>query len=171
MKLHEAMEIYQAAIKVCSFDWSYNDPDAVASIDALRELIGSHRQMISSSEASVEAELKTKGLNAPRLTSEHIDAQVRNVQYCVFVGTTMTVCAITLRNGFVVIGNSAAASKENFDEAIGRRIAYDNARNKIWALEGYLLRETLHHIEYDPHPFEDYIPVGKMKRFGDFSES
>lgn len=40
-------------------------------------------------------------------------------------------------------GESAAASPENFDEAIGRRIARDKARSKIWALEGYLLRERL----------------------------
>ena len=32
---------------------------------------------------------------------------------------------------------------ENFDEVIGREIARKNAREKIWALEGYLLRERL----------------------------
>lgn len=98
---------------------------------------------IKATEASVEAELKTKGLNAPRLTPELIDATVVATDYYVFPGTTMTVCALTLRNGYVVIGESAAASPENFDEAIGRRIARDNARNRIWGLEGYLLREKL----------------------------
>jgi hypothetical protein len=98
---------------------------------------------ISASEASIEAELKTKGLNAPRLSPDKIDATIISEDYHVFPGTTMTVCALKLRNGFVVIGESAAASPENFDEAIGRRIARDNARNKIWALEGYLLRTQL----------------------------
>jgi hypothetical protein len=55
----------------------------------------------------------------------------------------MTVCALTLRNGYLVTGESAAASPENFNEEIGRKIARTNARNKIWALEGYLLRERL----------------------------
>jgi hypothetical protein len=63
--------------------------------------------------------------------------------YHVFPGTTMTVCALKLRNGFVVVGESTAASPENFDEAIGRRIARENARNRIWALEDYVLRERL----------------------------
>lgn len=63
--------------------------------------------------------------------------------YHVFPGTTLTVCALRLRNGFVVTGESAAASPENFDQAIGRTIARDKARQKIWALEGYLLRERL----------------------------
>ena len=42
-----------------------------------------------------------------------------------------------------VTGESAAASPQNFDADIGRKIARENARNKIWALEGYLLRSKL----------------------------
>jgi hypothetical protein len=99
--------------------------------------------MLSASEAAIEAEIKTKGLNAPRLAPDKIDAVIVGEDYHVFPGTTMTVCALKLRNGYVVIGESAAASPENFDEAIGKRIARDNARNKIWALEGYLLRSRL----------------------------
>ena len=98
---------------------------------------------LSASEASIEAEIKTKGLNAPRLTPDHIDAQIAGEAYHVFPGTTLTVCALTLQNGFLVVGESAAASPANFDESIGRRIARDNARNKIWALEGYVLRSRL----------------------------
>lgn len=99
--------------------------------------------MLSASEAAIEAEIKTKGLNAPRLTPDLIDATIVGEDYHVFPGTTMTVCALKLRNGFVVIGESAAASPENFDAAIGKRIARDNARNRIWALEGYALRNKL----------------------------
>lgn len=94
-------------------------------------------------EAKIEKEIQEKGLNAPRLNPSMIDEAIHSEQYHVFPGTTMTVCAMTLRNGYIVTGESAAASPENFDEAIGRKIARDNARNKIWALEGYLLREKL----------------------------
>ena len=97
---------------------------------------------MSKDEAQIEAEIQAKGLNAPRLTPDLIDASIVSEQYHVFAGTTMTVCALSLRNGYIVTGESAAASPENFDQAIGRKIARDNARNKIWALEGYLLRET-----------------------------
>lgn len=95
------------------------------------------------SETELENEIQAKGLNAPRLTPALIDAAIVSEQYHVFPGTTMTVCALTLRNGYIVTGESAAASPDNFDEAIGRKIARENARNKIWALEGYLLREKL----------------------------
>ena len=87
--------------------------------------------MLSASEAAIEAELKTKGLNAPRLTPADIDATIVGEDYHVFAGTTVTVCALKLRNGYVVIGESTAASPESFDAAIGRRVARDAARNKI----------------------------------------
>ncbi len=94
-------------------------------------------------EQAVEAEIQAKGLNAPRLNPAHIDAQILTEQFHVFPGTVLTVCALTLKNGFNVVGESAPASPENFDAELGRKIARDNARNKIWALEGYLLRSKL----------------------------
>jgi hypothetical protein len=94
-------------------------------------------------EAQTEAEIKAKGLTAPRLTPDRIDEAIISEQYYVFPNTTLTVCALTLRNGFVVVGESAAASPANFDRDIGRKIARENARNRIWPLEGYLLRERL----------------------------
>ena len=99
--------------------------------------------MAGHDEKAIEKEIQDKGLNAPRLTPDMIDRVIAGEDYHVFPGTTMTVCALKLKNGFVVIGESAAASPENFNEEIGRKIARENARNKIWALEGYLLREQL----------------------------
>ena len=99
--------------------------------------------MANHDEAEIEKEINDKGLNAPRLTPQHIDDQIVSEAFYVFPGTTLTVCALTLRNGFHVTGESAAASPANFDQEIGRKIARDNARSKIWALEGYLLRTKL----------------------------
>lgn len=99
---------------------------------------------MSESEAAIEKEIQDKGLNAPRLTPVLIDAAIKSEDYHIFPGTTLTVCALTLQNGFIVTGESAAASPANFDVELGRKIARDNARNKIWAFEGYLLRQKLH---------------------------
>jgi len=98
---------------------------------------------MSKDEQQIEAEIQAKGLNAPRLTPALIDETIVSEQYHIFAGTTLTVCALTLRNGYIVTGESAAASPENFNQEIGRKISRENARNKIWALEGYLLRERL----------------------------
>lgn len=90
-----------------------------------------------------EKEIQDKGLTAPRVTKDHIESVIASEQYHVFPNTTFTACLLTLKNGYTVIGESACASPENFDAALGRRIARDNAFNKIWALEGYLLRQKL----------------------------
>jgi hypothetical protein len=100
-----------------------------------------------SDENATEAAIQAKNFTAPRLTPALINAAINNAQYYVFPGTVMTVCCITLKNGFNVIGHSAPASPANFDVEIGRNIAFNHAREQIWALEGYLLRDRLHSAE------------------------
>ena len=96
-----------------------------------------------SDDQTIEQEIQAKGLTAPRITPERIEEIIIREEYHVFAGTTVTVCCLVLQNGFTVVGESACASPENFDEELGRRIARDNAKQKIWALEGYRLREAL----------------------------
>ena len=55
----------------------------------------------------------------------------------------LTFCVLMLRNGFTVTGESACASPENFDAEVGRKIARQNAVNKIWPLMGYELKSKL----------------------------
>lgn len=73
---------------------------------------------------------------------DEIEAEVR-AKYHVFRDTTLTVACLTLKNGFTVTGESACASPENFNAELGQKIARDNAKQKIWALAGYSLREVL----------------------------
>ena len=98
---------------------------------------------MSLNENEIEQEIQDKGLTAPRLTPALIDAQINYCEYFRVTNTTVTICAIVLQNGFTVIGESAAVSMENFNKELGEKIAKDNAREKIWALEGYLLKDKL----------------------------
>ena len=116
-------------------------------------------------EAAIEKEIQDKGLNAPRLTPALIDAAIDSEHFftalegvdghyrggpeaqCVRNANQLgllTFCVLVLKNGFTVTGESACASAANFNAEIGQKIARDNARNKIWLLEGYLLRQRLH---------------------------
>ena len=95
-------------------------------------------------EAGIEAEIQAKGLTAARLTPQQIDEAIVAEQYYTFPGTVLTVCCLTLRNGFNTTGTSAPVSAENFDEALGQKIARENARNEIWKFEGYLLKQKLY---------------------------
>lgn len=96
-----------------------------------------------STEKEIEKEINDKGLNAPRLTPELIDSIIVDKDFYIFPKTQLTICCLTLKNGFTVTGESACASPENFNQEIGERIAFTNAREKIWALEGYLLKQKL----------------------------
>lgn len=93
---------------------------------------------------AIAKEMEEKNLTAPRVTMASIDQVIAGADYYVFPDTTMTICLLKLTNGFTVIGESACAAPENFDAELGKKIAFDNAKNKIWPLEGYLLRQKLH---------------------------
>lgn len=95
------------------------------------------------SEQEIEQEIQDKGLTVPRLTPDLIDAAIASEDYHVFRDSQLTVCCLTLKNGFTVTGESACVSPENFNAEIGQKIARGNARDKIWALEGYLLKQKL----------------------------
>lgn len=116
------------------------------------------------SDKDIESEIQAKGLTAPRVTSKHIEYVIKSEHYFTAGdgirgegGDTrtmtgmgnheslelLTFCVIVLRNGFTVTGESACASPENFDAEIGRKIARQNAVNKIWLLEGYLLKQKI----------------------------
>ena len=121
-----------------------------------------------SNEKQIEQEIQDKGLNAPRLTPDLIDSKIKAIRYitgdkfdlayCADDYKTcgspqLTICILSLENGFTVTGESACASPENFNAEIGQKIAYENARNKIWQLEGYLLKEKLYQAELDRQLF------------------
>jgi hypothetical protein len=98
---------------------------------------------------TVEQEIQRKKLIFPRVKPEDIEAAIKDEKYWNPI-STLTVCVLVLQNGFTVVGESACASPENFDIELGKRISRDNAKQKIWPLLGYMLREHLN----DPYPNE-----------------
>ena len=108
------------------------------------------------SNIDIEQEIQSKNLTAPRITPQYIESVILAETYftaadgAIATGddyhdslALLTFCVLTLQNGFTVTGESACASPENFDAEIGRKIARQNAVNKIWMLEGYLLKQHL----------------------------
>jgi hypothetical protein len=94
-------------------------------------------------EEQVEMQIRENHKNAPRVTPEIIDQRIRQVKYYRFPDSTLMVCAIELMNGYHVVGEAGCSSPSTYDETIAKRIAFDDARRKIWALEGYVLRNVL----------------------------
>lgn len=101
-------------------------------------------------DAAIEQAIQDKGLTAPRVTKEHIDGLMAKVavQAMRLPGTNITIAVATLPDGFMVgMGSSACISSKNFDADLGASIAggkaVDQARDKLWEMEGYLLRSQL----------------------------
>ncbi len=109
-------------------------------------------------ECTIENEIRAKGLTAPRVTPADIEKAIVNEHYFTAADGycsannsevypsalgLLTFCVLVLRNGFTVTGESACASPENFDAQIGRKVARENAINKVWPLLGYELRSKL----------------------------
>ena len=78
------------------------------------------------------------------VTPERIEEIIVKEDYFLFPGSTLTIAMLTIENGFTVTGESACANPDIFNEELGRKYARDNAKDKIWRLEGYLLRQKLH---------------------------
>lgn len=84
------------------------------------------------------------------VTIDSIDNRIDTVTYQRIKGTTVTICTITMVNGFSVIGHSACVNEHEYDGEIGREIAYKNAFEQLWALEGYLACESRYREECAP---------------------
>jgi hypothetical protein len=137
----------------------------VEKITEEKKMSSNRDSNVPASEAALEERIAAAGLTAPRVTPQQVDDQIVSEHYFTardgvfgagYLGNAsdnlvsassplalLTFCVLVLRNGFVLTGESACASPENFNAAIGREIARRNARDKIWSLEGYALRNQL----------------------------
>ena len=103
-------------------------------------------------ETEIEQLIQDKGLTRPRLTPQDVDDTIKSETYTTLPSGKVMVCELTLRNGFTVRGEAAVVSKANFNEEVGRKISRENARNKVWELEGYLLQQRLYDDARLPAP-------------------
>lgn len=94
-------------------------------------------------DQEIEKEIQAKGLTAPRVSLQQIEEAIQGETYTVLPSGRATICEMTLKNGYVVIGQSLCVSRENFNAELGQKISREDAKQKIWPLEGYLLREKL----------------------------
>jgi len=82
------------------------------------------------------------------VTLQSITAKITDQEYLLLADGRTTICNLTLQNGFTVIGTSSCVDIANYDEAIGDALAFEDAIDKIWQLEGYLLKEQLYQMAY-----------------------
>lgn len=106
------------------------------------------------SDGGIEREILAKGLTAPRVTPTDLAANIRAVEIVVHrtpSGQVLRWAVLTTQNGYAVTGRpSVAVSPENDDREIGERVAIENARQELWPLMGYALKDRLSQVKSDP---------------------
>ena len=129
-----------------------------------------HIHSPDTTDPGIEREIQAKGLTAPRITPADLETTIASEHYFTAAqgdqqakmdaafangapngeGTAspaplnvLTFCVLVLKNGFTVTGESACASPENFNAEIGKKIARENAKQKLWPLLGYALKDRL----------------------------
>lgn len=94
-----------------------------------------------SNENEIEKEINEKNLNAPRLKPSDIDDSIKSKTFTKLPSGKCLICEVTLNNGFTIRGEASVISPENYNQEIGEKISFEDARKKIWPLEAYLLQE------------------------------
>lgn len=118
---------------------------------------------------NLEQQIQAKGLTAPRVTPEDVEASIASEHYYTaehgiegavsrgelwarhaaeWPGDTpmpyITHCVIVMRNGHKIVGvDTGSVSNANFDPELARELARKDAVSQIWPLLGYALRERL----------------------------
>lgn len=85
------------------------------------------------SDAAAAAVAKTR----KRITLDDIRATIVDKKF--LYDETLTICVLTLANGWKVVDISACVDPANYNKELGEKISYEKAEKQIWALEGYVL--------------------------------
>ncbi|MBY0237660.1 MAG: hypothetical protein K2W93_21955 [Burkholderiaceae bacterium] len=123
-----------------------------------------------STDQEIEQEIQAKGLTAPRITPDEVEASIASEsyftaadgirgasvgkpgasllpEYVTFEGSPhshITICVLVMRNGTKIVGvNEGPVSSANFNADMGRKMAREKATDQIWPLLGYELRSKL----------------------------
>ena len=76
------------------------------------------------------------------VTTEAVEASILAEQYHHFPGSTVTVCLLTLRNCFTVVGQSACVNPDNFDPELGNNLALDDAKQQVFRFLAFRMLDS-----------------------------
>ena len=89
-------------------------------------------------------------MNTPETTIQRtavslndIQGKVKKTTYTVLPDGKTTICQLHMENGYTINGHSACVDPSKYNQALGEKYSYEDAINKAWPLEGYLLAEEI----------------------------
>lgn len=81
-----------------------------------------------------------------KITIEDIEANIAKEEYTK-LGTKMTACILTLKDGHEVIGLAGCVDPTRYDITIGSKFAREKAIDEVWSLMGYALQVEIHNMK------------------------
>lgn len=106
-------------------------------------------------DAELQAQADAKG--AVFVNESKLKASIAKIDFIVHPGSQLTICVVTMVNGYTVTGESACADPKMFKEDVGQKFAFAAAERKIWPLLGYALKEELY--KSGASTFEDRVKL------------
>lgn len=108
----------------------------------------------------ISDEIAAEKATEPRVTLKYIESRIaRQIYFTVGEAArkldipadplgedrmdVLTICILTLDNGYTEVGHSSPVSDGNFDSIKGQRFAYESAVRKLWPMFGFAMREGL----------------------------
>ena len=87
------------------------------------------------------------------VTMQGIIDKVKSATYTLMPDKRTTICQLTMENGFTVNGTSACVDSANYNQHLGEKYAYEDALDRVWPFEGYLLAERMYASQWKrPQP-------------------
>lgn len=96
--------------------------------------------MFEFKNTEIEEMMKELNCDAEYISSQSIRDKIEAVDFAKvnLCGRMFMYCGILMDNGFVVVGKpSACISPENWRDAIGRKVSFENTFDEIYQLEAY----------------------------------
>lgn len=111
-----------------------------------------HRISLAELETNIAHEFSIVGGVAARAALKLGDPRPSNETLAAL--DTFVIHTIVLRNGFTVVGTSAASDPANFNFHFAKQRARENAILQIWPLMGYALRQQRYEAQCVSNQFD-----------------
>lgn len=76
------------------------------------------------------------------VTEQSVQDAIASEEYMT-IGKKTTVCLVTLKNGFEVVGTSACVDEANYDIEIGKPFAKERAMQFVWMHLGFIMQQEM----------------------------
>ncbi|MCP4055132.1 MAG: hypothetical protein GY739_19245 [Mesoflavibacter sp.] len=77
-----------------------------------------------------------------KLTEMDLESHIDSTKTEFIHRETLTICILTLHNGFKVVGKSACMNMEDYNKDVGEAMALGDATNNIWEPLGFHLKQS-----------------------------